>query len=138
MLPSVKRRAQATFGISLFIKCEMPSSYFFPFVQLQPWQSIWPFSSVVCPPLHHGVTLTQRLQSRKVMTRLTIISFSAGRASAIMTVSATSGESAMRLDPSLPAGVARLYRNSDRFVGTRSIGGIADASAFSFGRSDGS
>lgn len=40
-------------------------------------------------------------QAKKVMTMLTIISFSAGRDSAIMTVSATSVESAMRLEPSL-------------------------------------
>ena len=40
-------------------------------------------------------------QTKKVMTRLTIIFFSAGRDSAIMTVSATSVESAMRLEPSL-------------------------------------
>ena len=46
-------------------------------------------------------TSSPDFQAKKVMTRLTIISFSAGRDSAIMTVSATSVESAMRLEPSL-------------------------------------
>lgn len=37
--------------------------HFFPFVQLQSWQSICPFSNVVCPPLHHGLTWSACISS---------------------------------------------------------------------------
>ena len=49
----------------------------------------------------HFVSHSARHYARNVMTRLTIISFSAGLDSAIMTVRATSVWSAMRLEPSL-------------------------------------